>query len=398
MTTTTTTHTGTFSGQTLTEAMRVVRRNLGAEAVIVGTREVREPRTGRLRHFEVTAQGALTPEAAAHLDAEPTPPAAASEQVEAATPPEPSAPARPARRPPAEPPLVPAPALHELRTDLQSLRGEVATLAQAVRGLSPPARGIDDPAVLRLVTAGVELVIAEAIVQTARQRVAPHHGLAVARPPDLTAELAAAAGRTRPVWDAPSGAVCAIVGPCGVGKTRTLVKLAALSTFVHNRRVGIVTIDVHRIGGVAPLEAFCKILGLPLERAGDRAALRGAVDGFGDHDLVFVDTPGASPCDNGTLGYVGELLGSVNARVHLAVAATTRADDVRALNDRLTLGRLESVIVTKLDEARGPGAALSASVGAGRPISHLCAGQEVPDDCEAADPSALADRILQHTV
>ena len=397
------THTRTFQAATLTEAMRVVRRALGSEAIILGTREVREPRSGRVRHFEVTASGALQEAPAATPAGEPVAPAA--------VPLDPLIDAQPTTSPPApvaepaasgwrvEPPPGPAPdgpALHDLQTGLQALQAEVATLARAVRGLSPPARGIEDLAVQRLVAAGVERVIADAIVQTARQRVAPDHGLAVARPPDLTAELVAAVGRARPIWQSPPGAVCAIVGACGVGKTRTLVKLAALSTFVHNRRVGIVTTDVHRIGGLAPLESFCEILGLPVRRAGDRAELRAALESLDDHDLVLIDTPGASPRDGSTLGYLTELLGSVSARVHLAVAATTRVDDVRTLTDRLALGRVDSVLVTKLDEARGPGAALSASVGVGRPISHLCAGQEIPDDCEAIDPAAFADRVLHH--
>jgi flagellar biosynthesis protein FlhF len=49
------------------------------------------------------------------------------------------------------------------------------------------------------------------------------------------------------------------------------------------------------------------------------------------------------------------------------------------------------VCLTKWDETVAPGEALGAVVERGLPLSHVCFGQEVPQDIVAADPQALAD-------
>ncbi len=231
-------------------------------------------------------------------------------------------------------------------------------------------------------------------------RAAPAVGLSVARPPDLTGELMACLPVAPPIFRArAAGAVeprvAALVGPTGAGKTRTLVKLAALATFAHDRRVAIVTTDVHRIGGVEPLQAFCRILRIPLRQASGGEELQRALRTAGaGKDLVLVDTPGCGPWDEDGLAYLSEVLSGSRIERHLVVSAASRSDDVRALARRFGGDGLDSVIATKLDEARGPGALLSATWGSGSRLSHACDGQEVPDTCHVVDAQEWAERIV----
>jgi flagellar biosynthesis protein FlhF len=71
-----------------------------------------------------------------------------------------------------------------------------------------------------------------------------------------------------------------------------------------------------------------------------------------------------------------------------------RAEDVALVSRRFGAVGLSSIIVTKLDEARGPGALLSATWGSGAKLSHICDGQEVPEGCHAAEAKQWVTQIM----
>ncbi|MCB9728870.1 MAG: hypothetical protein H6744_14150 [Deltaproteobacteria bacterium] len=279
-----------------------------------------------------------------------------------------------------------------LAASIAELRDEVQELRRAARRQTTVTEEAD-PDVRGLVAGGVEPAIAAALVARARERVAPDRGLAVARQPDVEAEILALLEPAPPLWARPERVVAALVGPTGSGKTRSVAKLAALASFGHNVRVGIITTDTRRIGGLESLEAFCRILGLPLRKARDARGLLGSIERFADKDLVLIDTPGMGPWDDAALAQLDATLGEGVCERHLAVPAATSSQDVRTVARRFAPRDLASVIVTKVDEARGPGAILSAAWGGGAPISHLCDGQDVPDACRALDPLVIARGI-----
>src|SRR5438477_193029 len=62
----------------------------------------------------------------------------------------------------------------------------------------------------------------------------------------------------------PARRVIALVGPTGVGKTTTIVKLAARAALVERKTVAIVTLDTYRVGGEEQMRAFADLMGVPL--------------------------------------------------------------------------------------------------------------------------------------
>lgn len=280
-----------------------------------------------------------------------------------------------------------------LTRTIADMGDEIARLQRATRRAGPTTDD-PDPDVRGLVAAGVEPSVAAALVARARERAAPDRGLAVARQPDLEAEIRSILDPATPLWARHERVIAAIVGPTGAGKTRTVAKLAALATFGHNARVGIITTDTLRIGGLETLEAFCRILGLPLRKARDAQGLAASVARYADKDLILIDTPGAGPWDDAGLAQLDATLSIDGCERHLAIPAVAPAHDVRTVARRFAPRALASIIVTKLDEARGPGAVLSAAWGGNAHLSHVCDGQDVPDACHAIDPTALARGIV----
>lgn len=439
--------TQTFEASSIREAMFRVRESLGPDAVILGTREIRRAQANAPSRFAVTAAalpagapsqvpapitaygGRPDPAEPPPLPAFPPlappadlaralPPLARALSTTGATTPAQVKPATflpadlladPAASPKPTPPprtaplpdLPPAPLSESplaamerrLTGTISEMRDEIARLQRATRRAGPLTED-PDPDVRSLVAAGVETAVAAALVTRARERVAPDRGLAVARQPDLEAEIRSLLEPATPLWARHERVIAAIVGPTGAGKTRTVAKLAALATFGHNARVGIITTDTRRIGGLETLEAFCRILGLPLRKARDAQGLAASVERYADKDLILIDTPGAGPWDDAGLAQLDATLSIDGCERHLAIPAATPAHDVRTVARRFAPRELASIIVTKLDEARGPGAILSAAWGGSAHLSHVCDGQDVPDACYAIDPLALARGIV----
>lgn len=181
----------------------------------------------------------------------------------------------------------------------------------------------------------------------------------------------------------------AFVGPTGAGKTTTLAKLAARAQLEHGRRIGLVTIDTYRIGAVPQLGAYADILRVPLEVAHTPEELSHALARLNNRDIVFIDTIGRSPLGGGVDGLVPFLATAAADEVHLVLSAPTRpADSIRAARSfaRLVPNRL---VVTKFDETDDHSSVAAVARATGLPLTWLGIGQEVPDDIEEATPARI---------
>jgi flagellar biosynthesis protein FlhF len=95
--------------------------------------------------------------------------------------------------------------------------------------------------------------------------------------------------------------VVALVGPPGVGKTTTLVKLAARFGLTSRRPAYILSADVYRIAAADQLRSLAAILGIGFDIVETPAALAQALEEHRGKDWVFIDTPGlaASEMEDG---------------------------------------------------------------------------------------------------
>ncbi|MEW6764610.1 MAG: flagellar biosynthesis protein FlhF [Pseudomonadota bacterium] len=194
-----------------------------------------------------------------------------------------------------------------------------------------------------------------------------------------------------------SGGMFALVGATGVGKTTTVAKLAARFVMRHGRKdIALVSTDNFRIGAYDQLRAYARILDIPLYVAEDAASLARTLDGLADRRLVLVDTAGMSQRDTRLMEQMRHLR-SASSRLQslLVVSASAQRAMTREAVQRFSQLPLAGCVLTKLDEAAQLGDALSAVIEAGLPLAWLGMGQRVPEDIAPARAERLVARAVE---
>ena len=179
-----------------------------------------------------------------------------------------------------------------------------------------------------------------------------------------------------------TGGTYAIIGSTGVGKTTTVAKLAAQYALRHGAdKIGLITTDCFRIGGVDQLSTFGKLLGIPVQLATDRLELSDILDQLSDKELVLIDTAGMSQRDMELSKQLATLTGAGhNIQFYLTLSATAQqaitGEIMRVFSDI----KLAGTVITKVDEAASLGGILNALIHYQLPTFFISNGQKVPED------------------
>ncbi|WP_047533816.1 flagellar biosynthesis protein FlhF [Methylotenera sp. N17] len=192
------------------------------------------------------------------------------------------------------------------------------------------------------------------------------------------------------------GGVFALVGPTGVGKTTTTAKLAARYVMKHGtQNLGLITTDGYRIGGHEQLRIYGKILGVMVYAVKDEADLKIALNELKHKHCILVDTVGVSQRDRMVTEQIAMLSKmNVNIKKLLCLNATctgeTLTDVIRAYKGRA----LDGCIITKLDEAATIGNTLDVIIREKLKLYYTTHGQRVPEDMQVANKVELISRAL----
>lgn len=190
--------------------------------------------------------------------------------------------------------------------------------------------------------------------------------------------------------------IIALVGPTGVGKTTTTAKLAAMYAMNKGANVALVTTDNFRVGAIEQLKTYSKIMGVSLEVASTPKEMAKVLEAHSDKDLILIDTAGRSPKDEERLEELKALLESDSAiETHLCLSATTKDRELNETVRRFSVLPLSRLLFTKIDESESLGCIINTHMRSKLPLSYMTNGQMVPEDIVVASPQKLANLVMR---
>ncbi len=377
-------HIKRFEAPTMPEAIAQIREELGPEALILQTRQVRrEGVFGMLARPVVEVTAAVDRDHARSRAAAAGPEQRSWREIQIAR----------TLMEPIESEVK------SVRRSVDALTGgaqgtltiaaEVAELRQMVADLRRPSLVGGRTLLAALLSSGLEPRHAFALAAEAEtlQGVEAHEACVASLASRLEARL-------RPERD-DDPAVTMVVGPTGVGKTTSLAKVAGLRCGVR-RGLAVVTTDAHRYGAELLLRRFARDLEVPFDVAVSPESLGERARHFARRRL-FVDTAGRSPSDSGGLPELRALREALpeDAQVQLVVSATTKQEDLRAQVARFRPLEPDALIVTKTDESTDLTNVVNLLLDEeSPPLTWFGVGQKVPSDLRVPDPRELALGVL----
>jgi flagellar biosynthesis protein FlhF len=354
-----------FFGANSREALREVKRELGAEAVIVSNRAV----PGGVEILALPATELAPP---------PSQAAAARTEREGGGRTAPHAPAADAT----------GAILAELHSVRAALEAQIAMLAWNEGARRQPTR---TQLAATLLAAGLSAHLARQLAERLPDGLGLEEAQQWARA--VLAKNLVVAAEDEIVT---RGGVYALLGPTGVGKTTTTAKLAARCVArVGAERLALLTTDSYRIGGHEQLRIYARILGVPMHVVPDADDLRIALHEFRHKHLLLIDTVGAGQRDQMVAEQL-RLLGPPQAvRRVLVLSAAAAAENLDDVVRAYGSDGLHGAIVTKVDEALSLGAVLDVLIRHRLAVHYIADGQRVPEDLHPAASERLAAGALR---
>jgi flagellar biosynthesis protein FlhF len=253
------------------------------------------------------------------------------------------------------------------------------------------------PSYQRLLASGMDETLARHLIEKAQNSLEPDKLSDVSSVQEHVARLVLKSTPASGPLRAPAGEsiVAAFVGPTGVGKTTTIAKLAAHYALGEKRQVALVTLDTYRIAAVEQLRLFAKIIGLSVDIVLTADELAQALVRHHDKEIVLIDTAGRSQRDALQMAELTSFFtDNPRVAVHLVLSATASMPNLSDTVARFKPLGLTSLLFTKLDESTAFGPLLSTALHTQLPMSYFTTGQRVPEDIEVATPERVVDLIL----
>ena len=191
------------------------------------------------------------------------------------------------------------------------------------------------------------------------------------------------------------GGVFALTGPTGVGKTTTTAKLAARAVVRYGAdSVALITTDSYRIGALEQLRIYGKILGVSVHAARDTSDLRVTLSGLKHKRLVLIDTMGMSQRDK-RVKEQNEMFDAAGVQRLILLNATSSGDTLEDVVRMYHGNGVIGCIATKLDEAVTLGAVLDVIMRHKLTLHYVANGQRVPEDLHEVNMAYLLHRAFE---
>ena len=189
--------------------------------------------------------------------------------------------------------------------------------------------------------------------------------------------------------------IICFIGPTGVGKTTTIAKIAADYLLSEEKKVGLITSDTYRIAAVEQLKTYAGILNMPIRVVESSADLTAAMDDLSDCDIILMDTAGRNYQQKEYIDDLKMMLSEKKKiQINLVLSLTSKYEDMKKIIDNFETLVMDQLILTKKDETSSSGAILNLIYHYSIPIRYIANGQNVPDDILTVTPELVANFVL----
>jgi len=184
-----------------------------------------------------------------------------------------------------------------------------------------------------------------------------------------------------------------MIGAPGAGKTLATAKLAARAA-MSDLKAAVITTDTVRAGGVEQLEAFTKLLQIPLQKARNQKELRAQLELARNADLILIDTGGCNPFDVDDMRAQATLLDAGTIEPVLVMAAGGDAEESAEIARCFAVLGVQRLFPTRLDIARRLGGLFSAAGRSGIAFSDASNTPMVAGGLVTLSAQSLATMLL----
>lgn len=186
-----------------------------------------------------------------------------------------------------------------------------------------------------------------------------------------------------------------VAGPTGGGKTTTIAKLAAEQLFKHHRKVGFITSDTYRISAVEQLRTYAAILNVPLEVVQSSGDVQRAIQRLDHCDLILMDTAGRNYQNELLVSELQSLLSPIEeSETYLVLSMTSKSKDMLNITGHFSKFGLGKVVFTKMDETGSCGGVFNLLHHFPMQLAYITNGQNVPDDLLHPDVEMVTNMLL----
>ncbi|MEH6823985.1 MAG: flagellar biosynthesis protein FlhF [Motiliproteus sp.] len=192
------------------------------------------------------------------------------------------------------------------------------------------------------------------------------------------------------------GGILAFVGATGVGKTTTIGKLAARYVLKHGSSgVALITTDSYRIAAHEQLRTFGRILDIPVRVVDEGHTLDDALQSLRDRRLVLIDTAGIGGSDQQREEQFRMFAQSAcRIKKYLVLPCTAQEQVLQAACEYFKPIGLNGAVLSKIDESLSLGEVISTVIEQRLPVAYLADGQKIPDNIEVAKAKSLVSRAV----
>jgi flagellar biosynthesis protein FlhF len=377
-----------FYGNSIKDALDKARRELGPDAAILASRQLR-PEEGGGCEVVCTMDGVARGQGNARIETSRTREARMGN--------------RPGTRPGTQPSAEPAAGIDlSNRTQGQQSAGTTAKPAhdgRTKRGITRIRKQIEalvHPAVdefgservrTQLLAAGFEADLANEVIAGVRQRQRSGVECDTAVVDEIAARLALAPqlGSSHA-----ERRIVAFAGAPGTGKTTSLVKLAVRYGLRGRKPMHIISMDSWRIGGADALRTYAAGMGVTFEAIETAERLRQSLEEHTGKGLILIDTPGLAPANVKAAAPLASLLSShPEVEVQMVIPAWVSPAVMKSIADRCRPFLPSKLLVTGADCADSCLAAAGLALSLEKPVSFISTGQIIPEDIEEATAARL---------